>query len=37
MKVQASVKKKFLNFKIIKIHEKIFVICENPHNKKRQC
>ena len=36
MKVQASVKKRCLNCKVVKRHGKLFVICENPRHKQRQ-
>jgi large subunit ribosomal protein L36 len=36
MKVQASVKKRCLNCKIIKRKGRVLVICENPRHKQRQ-
>lgn len=36
MKVQASVKKRCKNCKIIKRKGVLFIICENPRHKQRQ-
>ncbi|HEY5601296.1 MAG TPA: 50S ribosomal protein L36 [Patescibacteria group bacterium] len=36
MKVQASVKKRCINCKMIKRRGVLYVICENPRHKQRQ-
>ena len=36
MKVRPSVKKMCDKFKVIRLHGKVYVICENPRHKQRQ-
>lgn len=36
MKVQASVKKRCINCKIVKRQGRLYVICSNPRHKQRQ-
>ncbi|MBU1071324.1 50S ribosomal protein L36 [Patescibacteria group bacterium] len=36
MKVQASVRPRCNNCKIVKRHGKVYIICKNPRHKQRQ-
>lgn len=36
MKVQASIKKRCKNCKIVKRRRKLYIVCDNPKHKQRQ-